>query len=121
MEYYPSFFPETALALLQALLWGMACVLMGAALIALCVYVVLVCSEMFFSQPRSKTRHAKAPEWACRVPVVEETFDLSADETPILAVPEYLGKQEVRVNTSPGCGQMPTPVPATLQGAPTGL
>ena len=34
MEYYPSFFPETALALLQALLYSMACVLAGAALIA---------------------------------------------------------------------------------------
>ena len=121
MEYYPSFFPETALALLQALLWSMACVLTGAALIALCVYVVLVCSEIFFSQPRSKTRRAKAPEWACRAPVIEETLDLSADETPILAVPEYLGKQEVRVNTSTGCAQMPTPVTAALQGVPNGL
>ncbi len=121
MEYYPSFFPETALALLQALLWSMACVLAGAALIALSVYIVLVCSEMFFSQPRSKTQRAKAAQWACRVPVVEGTFDLSADETPILAASEDLGKEVVRGTTSPGCLQMPTTVPATLQNAPTGL
>jgi hypothetical protein len=54
---YPSFGPETALALLHALLYSMACILAGAALIALAVYVVLVSSEMF-SQPRSKTQCA---------------------------------------------------------------
>src|SRR5229473_1358270 len=120
MEYYPSFFPETALALLQALLWSMACVLAGAALIALSVYIVLVCSEMFFSQPRSKTQRAKAAQWACRVPVVEKTFDLSADETPILAASEDLGKEVVHMNTCPRGGQIPTTVPAALQSAPTG-
>ena len=119
MEYYPSFFPETALALLQALLWGMACVLMGAALIALCVYVVLVCSEMLFSQPRSKTRRAKAPEWACRVPVAEETLDLSAVETRTLAAPNRLGAEVVRETAPAHGGQVPMTVPATLESEPT--
>jgi hypothetical protein len=118
---YPSFFPETALALLHALLWSMACVLAGAALIALSIYIVLVCSEMFFSQPRSKTQRAKAPQPARRAPVAKETLELSSAETPILAAPEGPGKEAVRVNTSPGCAQMPTTVPAALQSAPTGL
>jgi hypothetical protein len=78
---YPSFGPETALALLHALLYSMACVLAGAALIALCVYIVLVCSEIFFSQPPSKTLSAKVPQSARRAPVAEESLDLSAVDT----------------------------------------
>jgi hypothetical protein len=118
---YPSFGPETALALLQALLYSMACILAGAALIALSIYIVLLGSEMFFSEPRSKTQGARVPQPARRVPVAEETLELSSAETPILAAPEGPGKEAVRVNTSPGCAQMPTTVPATLQSAPTGL
>lgn len=117
---YPSFFPEPALAFLHALLYSMACILTAAAFIGLSVYIVLVCSEMFFS-PRSKTQRAKAPQSAHRVPVAKETLDLSAARTPILAAPEDLDKQVVRVNTSPGCAQIPTTVPASLQSAPTGL
>jgi hypothetical protein len=112
--------PETALQLYQAVLYCMGYIFAGAAVIGLSVYIVLVCSEMFFSQPRSKTQRAKAPQWACPVPVVGTTLDLSANETPILAAPEDLGKEVVRVNTSPRCAQMPTTVPATLQSAPTG-
>ena len=118
---YPSFGPETALALLQALLYSMACILAGAALTALSVYIVLVCSEMFFSEPRSKTQGARVPQPARRAPVAEETLELSSAETPILAAPEGPGKEAVWVNTSPGCAQMPTTVPAALQSAPTGL
>jgi len=116
----PSLDPETALQLYRAVLYCMAYIFGGAAIIALSVYIVLVCSEMFFSQPRSKTRRAKASEWACRVPVVEETLALSADETPILAAPERVAREAVHVN-SPCGAQMPTTVPATLQSAPTGL
>jgi hypothetical protein len=121
MENYPSFFPETALALLQALLWSMACVLVGAAVIAVSVYIVLVCSEMFFSQPCSKAQRAKAPQWPCRVPVVEGTLALSVGETAILTASESLAKEALPVNTAPGGTQMPTIVPATLQNAPAGL
>jgi hypothetical protein len=121
MEYYPSFFPETALALLQALLWSMACVLAGAALIALSVYIVLVCSEMFFSQPRSKIQRARLPQPARRARVAEGTLALPVGETAILTASESLAKEALPVNTAPGGTQMPTIVPATLQNAPTGF
>ena len=119
MEYYPSFFPETALALLQALLWSMACVLAGAALIALSVYIVLVCSEMFFSQPRSKTQRAIVPQSVRRAPVAEETLDLSPAETPILAAPGRLGEEAGWVTAPPHGAQIPMTVPANLESEPT--
>jgi len=117
----PNLDPETALQLYRAVLYCMAYIFAGAAVIALSVYIVLVCSEMFFSQPRSKTRRAKVPQSARRVLVDKETLQLSGAETPILAAQERVGEEAVWVNTSPGCVQMPTTVPATLQNAPTGL
>jgi hypothetical protein len=119
MEYYPSFFPETALALLQALLWSMACVLAGAALIALSVYIVLVCSEMFFSEPRSKTQRARLPQPARCAPMAEKTLVLTSAETPILAAPEPLGEEAVQVTGSPQRAQIPMRVRANLESEPT--
>ncbi len=119
MEYYPSFFPETALALLQALLYSMACVLAGAALIALSVYIVLVCSEMFFSEHRSKTQRARLPQPARCAPMAEETLVLSSAETPILAAPEPLGEEAVQVTASPQRAQIPMRVRANLESEPT--
>ena len=116
---YPSFGPEAAQAF-RILLYCMAYIFGGAALIGLSVYIALLCSEMFFSQPRSKTRRAKVPQSARRVLVAEETLQLSGSETPILAAPERVGREPVQVN-SPSGAQMPMPVPATLQSAPTGL
>ena len=116
---YPSFGPETALALLQAMLHSMACILAGAALIALSVYIVLVCSEMFFSLPRSKTQRAKALQSARRVPVAKERLVLSAVETPILAAPEPLGEEAVRVTAPLRGAQIPMTVPANLESEPT--
>jgi hypothetical protein len=116
---YPSFFPETALALLHALVYCMACILAGAALIALTVYIVLVCSEMFFSQPRSKSQRAKVPQLAHRPPVAEQSLDLSAAESPILAAPERLGEELVRRPAPANGGQVPMTVPATLESEPT--
>jgi hypothetical protein len=121
MEYYPSFFPETALALLLALLYSMACVLAGASLFGLSVYIALVCSEMFFSQSRSKTQRARAPQSVRRAPVAEETLDLSATETPLFAAPERLGEEVVRVTAPAHGGQIPMTVPATLESEPTWL
>jgi hypothetical protein len=46
---YPSFGPETALALLHALLYSMACVLAGAALIAFSITVP--CCALKYSFP----------------------------------------------------------------------
>src|SRR5436190_11093820 len=121
MEYHPGFFPETALALLQALLWSMACVLAGAALIALSVYIVLVCSEMFFSQPRSKTQRARVPQSVRRAPVAEETLDLSAAETPPFGAPEGLAKETVSVNTSSLGAQIAMTVLTSLESESAGL
>ena len=87
---YPSFFPETALALLHALVYGMACMLAGASLIGLSVYSALLCSEIFFSQPRSKAPRAKVPQLAHRAPVAEESLDLFAAGTPSLAASDRL-------------------------------
>jgi hypothetical protein len=115
---YPSFGPETALALLHALLYSMACILAGAALIALSVYVVLVCSEMS-SQPRSKTKRARVRQSAHCPPVAEESLDLSAAEMPILAAPEGLGKEAVRVSAPPYSAQVPMTVRANLESEPT--
>jgi len=117
---YPSFGPEAAQAF-RILLYCMAYIFGGAALIGLSVYLALLCSEMFFSQPRSKTQRAKASQSARRVPVAKETLDLSAAETPILATPEDLGKQTVRVNTAPLGAQIPMTVPAALESEPTEL
>ncbi len=119
MEYYPSFFPETALALLHVLVYGMACILAGASLIGLFVYIALLCSEMFLSQPPSKTRRAKVPQLAHRVPAAEESLDLSAVEKRILAAPNRLGEEMVRVTAPAHGGQVPMTVPATLESEPT--
>jgi hypothetical protein len=115
---YPSFFPETTLALLHALVYGMACILVGASLIGLSVYTALLCSEMFFSQPPSKAPRAKVPQLAHRAPVAEESLDLSAFEKRILAAPNRLGEEVVRVTAPANGGQVPMTVPATLESEP---
>ena len=115
---YPSFFPETDLALLQALLYSVACILAGAASIALSFYIFLLCSEMF-SQPRSKSQRAKVPQLAHSPPVAQESLDLSAAESPILPAPERLGEEVVRVTAPANGGQVPMTVPATLESEPT--
>jgi hypothetical protein len=91
----PSLDP-TALQLFHVLLYCMAYIFGGAAVIALSVYIVLVCSEMFFSQPRSKTQRAKVLQSACRVPVAAEALDLPAAETPILAALKVTAKSELQ-------------------------
>ena len=70
---YPGFFPEIFLTLFRAVLYSVACVLAGAAAIALFVYAALVCSEILFSQPRSKVRRAKVSQLAHLVPFAAET------------------------------------------------
>jgi hypothetical protein len=116
---YPDFNPQAALEVVHILLYCMAYIFAGAALIGLSVYIVLVCSETFFSQPRSKNKHAKVPQSVRRAPVAEETLDVSAAETPILAAPERLGEEAVRVNVPPHGAQIPMTVPATLESEPT--
>ena len=110
----PSLDPETALQLYRAVLYCMAYIFGGAAIIALSVYIVLVCSEMFFSEPRSKTQRAKALPSAPRAAVAEGRLDFSAIKTPILAAPERPGQEGVRVIAPPNGAQIPMTVPATL-------
>jgi hypothetical protein len=111
----PSLDPETALQLFHILFYCMAYIFGGAAVIALSVYIVLVCSELVFSEPRSKTQRAKAPQSARRVPVAEESLDLSAVETPILAAPEPVPQEAVRLTAPPNGAQIPVTVHATLE------
>jgi hypothetical protein len=72
---------ETALAFFRAVLYTMAYICAGGALIALLIYSFLACSEIFFSQPRSRTR-VKVSRSAR--PVAEQTTDVSAGEGSIL-------------------------------------
>ena len=116
---YPSFFPETALAPLLALVYCMAYILAGASLIVLSVYIALLCSEMFFSQPPSKTRRAKVPQLAHRASVAEESLDLSAVGKRIAAAPNRLGEEVVRVTARANGGRVPMTVSATLESEPT--
>src|SRR6266496_5593605 len=72
--------------------------------------IVLLCSEIF-SQPRSKTQRAKVPQPARRVPVAEETRDIPAAETGILAASEGLGREAARATPPPLGAQIPITVP----------
>jgi len=118
---YPSFGPEMLLALLHALLYSVACIFAGAALIGFSVYIFLVCSEMFFSPPRSKTHRTKVLQSVHGAPVAEESLDPSAAETAIVAAPERPREEAVRVNAPPHGAQIPMTVPATLESEPTWL
>ena len=113
---YPSFGPEAALEL-RILLYCMAYFFGGAALIGLAVYVVLVCSEMFFSQPHSKTQRAKVPHWAA--PLAEESLDLLAAGTPSLAESDRLKEEAVRVIAPAHGAQIPMQVPGNPGSEPT--
>lgn len=111
----PIFVPEAALQLFQVVLYCMAYIFGGAALIALSVYTVLVCTEMF-SQARSKR---KVLQPALRVPVAERTLDPSVAEPQILPASEGLAKQPLWVNAPPQRGaQIPMTFRGTLEGGP---
>lgn len=111
--------PETALRLFHILLYCMAYIFGGAALIALSVYVVLVGSEMLL-EPGSKPKRAKVPQSARRVHAAEETLDLSDAVTTILSVPDILEKAEVPVSASPHRAEIPITAPAALEAEPSG-
>ena len=113
--------PETALQLFHILFYCMAYIFGGAAVIGVSGYIVLVCSEMFFSQPRLKTHRARVPQSAHRAPVAEESLDLSVAETPILAAPERLGQEAVRLTAPSQGAQIPMTVPTNLESEPTWL
>jgi hypothetical protein len=50
--------------------------------------------------------------------VAEKSLDLSAAETSILAAPEPLGEEAVRVTPPPHGAQIPMTVPANLESEP---
>jgi hypothetical protein len=114
----PGLFPEAALQLFHILLYCMAYIFGGAALIALSVYIVLVCSEML-SHSGSKSKRAKLPQPARRAPVAEETLVLSPAGTPILAAPGRLGEEAGWVTAPPHGAQIPMTVPANLESEAT--
>ena len=98
---------ETALALFRAVLYTMAYICTGGALIAVLLYSFLTCSEIFFSQPHSRAR-VKASQSAR--PVVEQAPDVSAAERSILPGPKDLEKEVL------GVPRIPVTVAATLKG-----
>jgi hypothetical protein len=51
--------------------------------------------------------------------VAEESLDLSVVEKRILAAPNRLGEEVVRVTAPANGGQVPMTVPATLESEPT--
>lgn len=101
--------------LFHSVLYCMAYIFGGAALIALSVYGVLVCSEIF-SQPRSK--RAKVPQPVRRVPVAEKTLRPAAVEARGLAVSGGVGREAVQGNASSRGAQIPITFPAALEGEP---
>lgn len=108
--------PEAALQVFHALLYCMACVFAGAAVIGLSVYVVLVGSEMF-AQYRSKAQRARVQKVGRHIPAAEETLGLSAAASPILVVPEGPGKG-VELNPSRHGVQIPLTLPSALGSEP---
>lgn len=114
----PGLVPEAALQVFHALLYCMACVLAGAALIGLSVYIVLVGSEMF-AQHRTKAQRAKVRQMVQHIPVAEETLELSAAASPILVAPKDPCQEGVRVNVSRRGAQIRITLPGALGSEPT--
>ena len=111
--------PEMALQLFQLVLYCMAYIFGGAALIALSVYVVLVGSEILF-EPSSKPKRAKVLQSARRVRLAEKTLDPFDDVKPILSVPNTLEEAGVPIDTASLRTQIPITAPAALEAEPSG-
>ncbi len=113
--------PETALELIQTLLYWIACMCAGWAVVGLSAYIVFLCLEIFSPQPRSRARLAKVPHPAGCASVVEGNLDLFAAETPVLAEAESLGGEAVRVPAlRPDAETRTTLIPVTPESEPTG-
>lgn len=113
----PGLDPNIALELVWTLLFWIACILGGGALLGFCAYIVFLCLEIFSPQPRSKVRLAKPPLPIGRAPVAEENLHLSAAETPVLAEAQRLDKEAVGVPAPPHDSQVPTSLVLPLWGA----
>ncbi len=79
----PGIDPETALQLIRAVLYWVAYIFAGFALVGLSAYIIFLCLEIFAPQRRSKARRAKVPPKASSAPDTKKNLDLSASETPI--------------------------------------
>src|SRR5512143_2962461 len=111
--------PETALQLFQLVLYCMAYIFGGAALIALSVYVVVVGSEMLF-EPPPKPKRVKVLQSAHRVRLAEKTLDPFAAAKPILSLPNTLDEAGVPIDTVSLLTQIPITARAALEAEPSG-
>ena len=117
----PGLDPNTAFELVQVLLYLIAFVLAGFALVGLSAYILFLCVEIFFPQPSSKDRLVKVPHLVGCAPLAEENLDEFAVKTPILAGPERLGEDAVAATALPHDAQTRRPlVLVTLGSEPTG-
>jgi hypothetical protein len=117
---YPSILPEMGLQFFHILLYCMVYIFGGAALIGLAVYIALVGSEILFSQPRAKTRHAKVAQSGRRAGAAEVSLVLSAAKAPVLAEAEGRGSDTALPVLPVGTEMLPI-VPVTLERDSSGL
>ena len=117
---HPGLDPNTALQLIQTLLYWIACILGGSVLLGLSAYLVFLCFKIFSPQPSSRTRLGEVPHPVGCAPVAEENLDLAAAETPILAEAEPLGEETGPVPVLAHDAKTPmTSLPVTQESEPT--
>jgi hypothetical protein len=88
---YPGFGLEPVMAF-RILLDCIACIIGGAALIGLWLYLFLLCSEIFFSNPGAKSQTCQNKAATRNVPVAKAGLQLSADERTLAGV-ERIGSE----------------------------
>jgi hypothetical protein len=99
--------PETALEFLNIVLYFMACIFAGVALIGLAIYIILLCSGPFSRQPHSKAPLGNASRHTTDTPPSSET--------------ERLRGEALRVPAPPRDSQTWLPlVPVTMESGPAG-
>jgi hypothetical protein len=112
----PSLDPETALKLVNTLLYCITCILGGSVLLGLTAYIVFLCREILSHQSSSKTPLGRVPQPISCAPVAEDNLDLIHVETPIPVEAESLNGEAVPVPALPHDAQISmAPVAATLE------
>ncbi len=116
---HPGLDPNTALELIQNLLYWIAYILGGSLFLGLSAYIVFLCLEIFSPQPFSKSRLAKVPHPIGLAPVAEANLELVAAETAILAEARRLGEEAARLPALTHDAQTPmTVVPSLWRANP---
>lgn len=110
---YPTFGPD-AVEAFRILLYLMAYIFGGAALIGLALYIALIVSETLFSGPSAKSKRVKVAQSASNAHVAE--VNLPTAETLIWAEPETVCLPALPMNT-----EMPPLAPVTQEGDSTEL